>query len=367
MKIQFVNYSFVSPVKGFDTGVQRPIGGGEVQLLDLTHLLQKKGFTVSVLQSGPQAKEFEFQGIPVKQIVSRGRYKFNFEWAKHVDKNARLHLHDANHAWPFGKNYTATFHGVSWDLPYYGHSLTEKIDWMARRKFFKTLINYAIRTSNKIASVDTFLLRYVQSEFPNYRDKITVIPNYVDLQKFKPLPTSKKNKQVILFPRNLTKSRGTELMLHAFSQITEKDVELWVVGTGPLKKEAEHAASKDKRIKLLGHVDHYKDMPKLYNQADIVVIPSLGVEGTSLSCLEAMACGKPVIASNIGGLIDIIQNNENGLLIPTYADSLAKSIDSLLEDSKLRNKLGKNALARAKQFNKPDWEKQWLHFFENVG
>ncbi len=365
MKICLPNYSFVGSADTFDTGGQKVIGGGEVYLQDLCQLLQSMGHETTVIQGGNKKAEFEFEGINVIQIPSRGRYWFNFEWKSAVPRNTDyVHLHDANHLFPFKQgNPTSTFHGVSWDVPYYGSNPLQYLDWLARYKFFKTLINHAIKNSRAIVSVDTFLLRYVQSEFPNYRDKIEVIHNYVDLQKFKPMKVKKNtDKKVILFPRNMSVNRGVYLALEAFEKLNRDDYELWMVGSGPENAAVKAAAEKNPNIKMIGHKDHYIEMPTVYNQADLVIIPSRGVEGTSLSCLEAMACGKPVIASNIGGLIDIIQNGENGLLCKVNANSLKDATQILLEDKKLASKISKNARKGAEEFSKELWEEKWKQF-----
>ena len=367
MNICLPNYSFVSAADKFDTGGQKVIGGGEVYLQDLCHLLQKMGHETTIIQGGSKHAEFEFEDINVIQIPSHGRYWFNLEWKAAIPKNTDYtHLHDANHLFPFKQgNPTSTFHGVSWDVPYYGSNHLQYMQWWGRYKFFKTLINHAVKNSRAIVSVDTFLLRYVQSEFPNYRDNIEVIYNYADTEKFKPKKVKKlTDKKVILFPRNMSLNRGVYLMLAAFEKLNRDDCELWMVGSGPENHAVKAAAEKNSNIKMIGHKDHYTEMPLVYNQSDIVVIPSRGVEGTSLSCIEAMACGKPTIATNIGGLLDIIEHGENGLLCKTNSESLKENLELLLTDKKTAIKLGRNARNRAIEFSRKSWEAKWKIFIE---
>ncbi len=369
MKATFVNYSFAGSVDGFDVKGRQLIGGGEVYLHDLCVVLRDAGWEPSVIQGGASEAEFEYDGIPVTQIKSRGRYWFNFEWKSALKaSDGWVHLHDANHAFPLDSGHTATFHGVSWDVPYQGGGLAQYADWAARYRFFKLLINHAIRNCKAIVSVDSFLLRYVQSEHPNYRDKITVIPNYVDSQTFKPRPAKRKDgKFVVLFPRNLTRNRGTYLLLDALKQLPQKDLEVWFAGTSYGAEAVKKAAEKDGRIKFLGHLDHYKDMPDVYAESDLVVIPSLGVEGTSLSCLEAMAVGKPVLASNVGGLLDIITDGRDGFFARPTTDAFAERINELYADKKSREAVGKNAISRAKDFSKDKWAAAWREFAEEQG
>lgn len=373
MRATFVNYSFAGSVDGFEVSGRKLIGGGEVYLHDLCKVLETAGWAPRVIQGGASDASFEYDGIPVTQLKSRGRYWFNFEWQRGLngaDKDGWVHLHDANHAFPLDKGHTATFHGVSWDVPYAGGGFTGYVDWRARYGFFKTLINHAVKNCKAIVSVDTFLLRYVQSELPNYRDKIHVIPNYVDLKAFKPAGQRQRNKRgkfVVLFPRNLTANRGTFLMLDAISRIKDDGMEFHFAGTGSGTDAVRKAAEGDKRIKFLGHVDHYKDMPGLYRQSDLVVIPSLGVEGTSLSCLEAMASGTPVLASNVGGLLDIITDGRDGFLSTPKPELFAKKIEEIAGDAKGRSGIAKSARSRAEEFSKERWAKSWKAFAEEYG
>ena len=117
---------------------------------------------------------------------------------------------------------------------------------------------------------------------------------------------------------------------------------LLMIGEGPEKEYCKRLVNKyklQKNVFFLGHKDHFKDMPNLFASSDVVVIPSVSTEGTSLSCLEAMASKKPVVVSNIGGLPDIVINNLNGLLAKPNADSLAENVIKLLDDNELSNKL----------------------------
>lgn len=77
-------------------------------------------------------------------------------------------------------------------------------------------------------------------------------------------------------------------------------------------------------------------MPEVYRRADIVLVPTCYSEGTSLSCLEAMASGCAVIATNVGGLPELIINRFNGLLIAPEAEALAEALTQLIEQPELR-------------------------------
>ncbi|MBU1197121.1 glycosyltransferase family 4 protein [Candidatus Micrarchaeota archaeon] len=368
MNICFVNYSFAGTADAFAVKGRQLIGGGEVYLHDLCKLMQKQGHEVSVVQGGRVNDSFEFDGIPVTQVASKGRYWFNFEWPKGVSASADLvHLHDANHAYPKGSmGNTATFHGVSWDVPFSGFDPIQYMKWRSRNAFFQYLIRYAVKSCRRLVSVDSVLPRFVSIHMPRYKDRLTVIPNYVDLKTFYPKPRKHGRRLTILLPRNLTRNRGIDLMLSAFHRLNRDDVELWIAGTGPLQPLVERAASRDPRIKYWGHKDHYRDLPRLYQKADITVIPSRGVEGTSLSALEAMACGSVVVASRVGGIPDLIDHERTGFLCAPSVQSFEDTLAAVLEDSALRQRVRGRALAHVKRFALPVWQKRWLEFFDDV-
>ncbi|MGC8577834.1 MAG: glycosyltransferase [Thermoproteota archaeon] len=103
------------------------------------------------------------------------------------------------------------------------------------------------------------------------------------------------------------------------------------------------SVSESIRRKLKFYTFHHDEMPFVYNASDVVVIPSR-IETFGLSAAEAMACGKPVIATNAGALPELIQNNVNGILYtPGEIDELVKEILEVLSNRKKAEKLGEEA------------------------
>jgi glycosyltransferase involved in cell wall biosynthesis len=106
-------------------------------------------------------------------------------------------------------------------------------------------------------------------------------------------------------------------------------------------------ASGDPSIRLLGYVPE-QDLPALYQDADLFVLPSRTGEGFGLVVLEAMASGLPVIATESGGVVDIVVEGVNGLLVPPHdGAALADAIAQLVDGSDLRSRLIQGALATA--------------------
>ena len=108
----------------------------------------------------------------------------------------------------------------------------------------------------------------------------------------------------------------------------------------------------EKRFQLLGRVEN-QEMPGLYARSDVIVIPSL-MEATSLSALEAMATGKPIVATNVGGLPFLIHDGDNGFLVPPrHPFELAQAIKRLLDSPNLRTQFGSNGRTRVE--DEFDW------------
>ena len=129
-----------------------------------------------------------------------------------------------------------------------------------------------------------------------------------------------------------------------------------MVGEGKEKEDIKkniYDLNMQKEILILGH---RKDMARLMNICDIVVNPSIEPEPFGRTIIEAMACGKVVIATDMGGPREIIENKIDGFLVNPKADELAKTILEILNDEELIKSMGKNA--RKKVFEKFSIERQ---------
>jgi len=196
----------------------------------------------------------------------------------------------------------------------------------------------------------------------NIKNKIYT-PNYVDLSKFNDMHPKdyldSKKRISILYVGRFEEEKGLKVLLNAIKILSNESdrFELNMVGFGSLKDWILNfiKGNKINNVKLLGIFDH-GDMPKLYNQADIFVLPSL-TEGSPGSVIEAMGCGTASICTAVGECPNIITNRENGILIkPGSPDLLASAILNLINNRELINKFRKNgrisALKRTKDYIK---------------
>ncbi len=190
----------------------------------------------------------------------------------------------------------------------------------------------------------------------------SIIPNGVDIGRFSLAvePFEKpKDSFIILYLGRLHQRKGIFLALDAFKKIKDKYPKalLYVVGRGLLENDAKLYAQNlglGARCRFFGYVS-WKNLARYYRTCDVYISPALGGESQGIVLIEAMACGKPVIASEITGYREVVHNNENGMLFkPGSSEDLADKISRFIDDPVLRLKLETNARKHAESYA---WDK----------
>jgi glycosyltransferase involved in cell wall biosynthesis len=201
----------------------------------------------------------------------------------------------------------------------------------------------------------------------------SVIPPGVDINKFKPIDVSgyskyfqsygiNKDSKVIFAMGRHIDWKGYDYLLKAFADIEDKYVLLVLAGSGPETANLKNLAKNlkiEKRVIFAGSIQNDKT-PLFYNRSLLFVQPSIidehgNTEGLGVVILEALACGTPVAASSVGGIIDIIINGENGFL---FEQKNSQQIKNIIEKSIKREFKDNNLPAKARDFvlNKYSWD-----------
>ncbi len=224
-------------------------------------------------------------------------------------------------AWLSGKPYLVSFRGA--DEPDYEprHHLLWKI--------IKPLVYLIYRRARSLDANSQYLKQLVLQSFPGL--KIKVINNGVDTTQF--FPAKKPvNKPVILCTSRLAERKGVEYLVRAMALVPK--AKLILAGTGILEPKLKQLVKQlhlSSRVKFLGMVPHDR-LSSIYRQSSLFVLPSLS-ESQSNSLLEALATGLPVVATNIGGNPEIV-NQSNGILVPSANSyALAQAIIKLLKQT----------------------------------
>jgi len=200
------------------------------------------------------------------------------------------------------------------------------------------------------------------NELYNYdADNIAIIPPGVDVHRFhlpdakeKQIDTGLPEKYVFCLSR-IDTNKGHDLLLYAFALVQKKikDVELVIGGGSPNPKPREMGVFEkmrniirekgmENRVKMIGYVAD-EMMAPYYQQAQLFVLPSL-FEPFGMTTQEAMACGKPVVASKFGGIRNVINNGKNGILVdPQNAAECAEGMIRILSDDELKASIGAEA------------------------
>jgi glycosyltransferase involved in cell wall biosynthesis len=154
---------------------------------------------------------------------------------------------------------------------------------------------------------------------------------------------------------NFTPVKGHDIFIHAASRLATRDrtIRFWIVGGETFAGNQGRGATLRALVNDLGlekcvqFLDHRDDMPAVMDALDILAVPSY-MEACSRAILEAMAAGKPVVATNVGGNPELVKDGETGVLdAPRDVDALAEAIMRLVEDPHLRRRMGAAARTRA--------------------
>jgi glycosyltransferase involved in cell wall biosynthesis len=210
-------------------------------------------------------------------------------------------------------------------------------------------------------------------------EKLEVIPNGVDIEDFyvteEEIEKVKRKYElegvVVMFAGTVTPRKGVLELMKAAELLNRRDVLFLVVGNLDLDRKyarrvVEYAKCKGINAKFTGIVP-YEDLKVLYSACDIFVLPSFE-EGQPLVLLEAMASGKPLIGSKVGGIPMQIIDGWNGLLIrPGDIRGLAEKIRYLIENEEERKRMGKNSRELAeREFSYEKIVEKYVHVYEEV-
>jgi D-inositol-3-phosphate glycosyltransferase len=210
--------------------------------------------------------------------------------------------------------------------------------------------------------------------------KVVIIPPGVDLGRFYPIPKDEAKNylgvpvcdRTLLFVGRIEPLKGVDTLIEAIATLRRQEIYtcLTVIGgdpqVDPEKDDPEMARLKSiladytRRDPCLGDLVTFlgkrsqDTLPYYYSAAEAVVMPS-HYESFGMVALEAMACGTPVVASDVGGLAFLVQDGKTGFTVPAGdSQALADSLRILLEDTELKNKMGRQAAASAKAYS---WER----------
>ena len=256
-----------------------------------------------------------------------------------------VHLHFSGVFRPWMKTLTDSSARIVLTFQDYAHPELPPNDPAGR----KALLRLAAKSA-AVTAVSNSLAAALQKDLPALAGRVTVVPN-----GWRPLPHSKMPpapRPYILSVGRLAPYKGTDITLLAFSLLARKDLHLVLCGA-PFHRE--HIAGLVESLGLRGRVRLTGLRPPREVRAliedSLFHVSAARVATFGMANLEAMACGKAVVAPRVGGVVDYLRDGVNGLLIaPKDPEAMAAAMARLLDDHALRARLGTRARADARAY-----------------
>lgn len=341
------------------------LGGAEISVDLLIRKLQEKHHDVQVITTrkinlNQNTILLPFSNYVPKKVLIGGIGIIDFFLSYHIEKFLRrnhpdlIHIHDlyslpasVNAALKLGLPIVVTIRdplprelahrrGVLVD------SLYKLIYKIRNRVWIKSL-----KRADKIIAISEFIKLSIEKlQIPS--EKVEVIYNLPPSWNGYGKREYTSDKIILLAASRLFEEKGIHILLIAIDQIIKSgftNIKLIIAGEGAQRKKLEYLCKTrgiEQYVKFLGRVP-YNKLQGLYSICDIVILPSIFTEPFGRVALEAGVMGKPIIASNIGGIPEIIENGVTGILVPpNNPEKLTEAIMELIENEGLRKKMGEN-------------------------
>jgi len=344
-----------------------PYGGGlGVAAHNQAGLMTDAGFDVTVF--APETKESKiiernYKVDPLRSILKLGHGAFVPQLFFKLLEFDEIHLHFPFFGATFIVALVKLFRGSKTKLVVTYHQdliLTGWRNWYYKASMF-ILTPLILQLADKIvvSTIDYVEDSFIKKYYFAHKNKFVEIPFDVSERFF---PTSKNTQLldkysfspadfIVLFVGGLDWAhyfKGVDCLIDALKLTKESKIKALIVGSGNLKVQYQKKVKEmglEDQIKFAGHVFN-EDLPQHYNLADVVVLPSINKnEAFGIVLIEALACGKPIMASNLRGVRCVVENNHNGLLLePNDPQDIAEKIVFLYKDKEKQKQFSDHAL-----------------------
>jgi len=315
---------------------EKGIGGVAQHVQGLSQFLTNQNHKVDIISS-----ENTFT-IPVKGLKNPSFMLSSFLKTRSMKGNDIVHAHNIPSALAMKKTSgkkVLSLHGI------YSQQITE-IHGKIYSNISKNYEDKALKSADVITAISKEACDYYS------KDGFDVIhvPNAIDLDNF-PKKAIKRFENQIIYAGRLSKEKGIHTLLDTAKHLPP-EYNLLIAGAGPEEEKVRNVANSKTNVHYLGYQSKQNTI-SLIRGSDLLIQPSI-MEGMSSTLLEAMGCGTCIIASNIGGNPEIIENNKTGVLIePNNTEKLLDKISDLLIEKEKRSKMVDEGL---KTIVKYDWK-----------
>ncbi len=242
-----------------------------------------------------------------------------------------------------GRPFILHIHGAMYTRPSEMDRKTSVELYVKEKIYDRTLGRWTIDSADAIAAVSRFDLRQCREVFDVDEEKLHLLPNAVDPQEFSPGSDEEPDPPVVTYIGRLEPWKGAGSFLEIARRVRRElpGTVFQIVGDGSMMGEMRASAGDlDGSVRFLGEVDHSR-IADVLRSSSVLVLPSF-IEGLPTVCLEALACGVPVVASETGGTSEVVIHGKTGFLCPAERPAeFADRVLTILRDPSLRRSMGR--------------------------
>ncbi len=328
---------------------QSGIGGIAQHVQGLTKFLKKKGYCVEITSS-----ENSFI-IPIKGLKNLSFMISSFLKTKFNKDYDIVHAHNISSALAMknikGKK-ILSIHGI----------FSNQINHLHGKTLASISSKYE-KNALKWADAITVISKEAFDHYTNLGYNVFQVPNAIDISSLETNVDKRYSKQII-FAGRLSHEKGIDSLI-SISQKLTNDIHLIILGAGPEEEKINDLVKNHKNIHFFGYQNKNQTI-SLIRGSDILIHPSL-YEGISSTILESMACKTAIIASDVGGNRELIENNQNGIIIESHnIDSFVEQIINLFDNEQLRQLLVDNALKSVEKYNWNEIGNLYLDVYQSI-
>ena len=338
------------------TTLKPSIGGGERYCNELVRILKNSNFDIEIHQLGNEDLVMHYNGAKIN--IHKNKFKYNDEFAIGFSSFINGYIKDKYNFVIYMMPELCCSNNIIRNSLLINHGIW--FDRKEKNSEYYHLLKLQIIKCKKIICVDTNYINFVRSVwgYSFQSNKFHYVPNFVSDEFI----TNKEDKNyddklTILFPRRANIYRGSKIIPYLLDNIKD-DVNFIWCGDGEDGNILRNLESIDKRFSFI--TTDFDKIINYYRKSNIVVIPTIASEGTSLSCIEGMATHNIVLSTNVGGLPNLIIDNFNGYLCDNTKESICNKLKYIIDNyDSIHEKICNNAKNIVKEsFLKTKWDKQ---------
>lgn len=344
------------------------LGGAEIMCENLIYELIKLGHDVTVISlfnsHTPITDRLEAAGTKV--IYLDKKLGFDFSVIKKIREICKIEKPDAIHTHLYALKYAvlATMFLNNIRIIHTIHSVAEKEAGNLSRKinriFYKLLGVIPVALSELIRES-------VMKEYNLPRNRVSVIFNGIDLSKCMPKTDYSIGEKIkILHIGRFSEEKNHIGLLEAFELFNLKypNSVLQLIGDGEKRSEIENFIKEKNLVNCVEILGLQDNVYNYLHSADIFALPSL-YEGIPITIIEAMGTGLPIVATNVGGIPDMLKDSKSALLVNIDSEEISVAFEKLTNDNDLRERLGKSALNESGRFSSLEMARKYYDLYKN--